>query len=93
MIPFDRIILEMERQLSVAKRSDDERRVREALSAVRSLCEVALGNHEVTEQKVFPKMLSTESNVTPISLEAKPLAEQMRMAARYLIFDYTFGGS
>lgn len=77
MIPFDRIIVEMERQLSVAKRSDDERRVREALSAVRSLCEVALGNQEVKEQKVFPKMLSTNPVVqTVTSLEGKPLEEE-----------------
>ena len=78
MIPFDRIISEMERQLSVAKRSGDERAMREALSAVRSLCEVALGSQEVTEQKILPKMLLSENGktVTPTSLESKPLVEE-----------------
>ena len=86
MIPFDRIISEMERQLSVAKRSGDERSVREALSAVRSLCEVALGGQEVPEQKIFPKMLSTESSMIPTSLEAEPLVEAD--ANRSSIFDF-----
>lgn len=78
MIPYDRIISEMERQLSVARRSSDEHTMREALSAIRSLCEVALGGESGRrEEKVVPKMLTTASAVMSItSLEGKPLEEE-----------------
>lgn len=42
MIPLDRVLIEMEKQLSAAKNAGDEQSMREALSAIRSLCEVAL---------------------------------------------------
>jgi hypothetical protein len=76
VIPYDRIISEMERQLVVARRANDERAMREALSAVRSLCEVALGGEVKSEEKIMPKSLTTVSNVIPSSLEAKPLIEE-----------------
>ncbi|MHA6258930.1 YwdI family protein [Sporosarcina sp. CAU 1771] len=77
MIPFDRIISEMERQLAVARSTNDERKMREALSAVRSLCEVALGGEGKPQEKVFPKMLMAEPSVQSISsLESKPLEEE-----------------
>ena len=77
MIPYDRIISEMERQLSVARRSSDEHTMREALSAVRSLCEVALGGDSGREKKITPKMLTTASAVQSITpLEGKPLEEE-----------------
>ncbi|MEK5067284.1 YwdI family protein [Sporosarcina sp. FSL K6-1508] len=77
MIPYDRLISEMERQLSVARRTNDEYAMREALSAVRSLCEVALGGEGKREEKLVPKMLSTPSAVQSItSLEGKPLVEE-----------------
>lgn len=77
MISYDRIISEMERQLSVAQRANDERAMREALSAIRSLCEVALGENSASqEEKVVPKML-TAPDVQSISpLEGKPLVEE-----------------
>lgn len=77
MIPFDRILSEMERQLSVAKGTSNERKMREALSAIRSLCEVALGGEEKQQEKIFPKMLATEPAVQSFtSLEGKPLEEE-----------------
>ena len=67
----------MEHQLSVAKRAGDEHAMREALSAVRSLCEVALGGADKREGKITLKMLSTTgTNVIPSTLEAKPLIEE-----------------
>lgn len=77
MIPYDRILAEMERQLVVARRTSDESTMREAFSAVRSLCEVALGGEGKQEKKVFPKMLTTDNAVQSItSLEGKPLEEE-----------------
>ena len=77
MIPYDRIISEMERQLSVARRANDESAMREAFSAVRSLCEVALGGESKREEKIVPKMLTTASAVQSItSLEGKLLEEE-----------------
>jgi len=76
MIPYNRLLLEMERQLSTAKQAGDEQAMREALSALRSLCEVALSGHERKESPVFPKMLSTDRSTTPVSLEGKVLEEE-----------------
>lgn len=78
MISYDRIISEMERQLSVAKRTNDERAMREALSAVRSLCEVALGENSSTrpEEPIVPKMLIAPDVQSISSLEGKPLVEE-----------------
>lgn len=77
MISYDRIISEMERQLSVAKRTNEERVMREALSAVRSLCEVALGENSVRqEEKIVPKMLIAPDVQSISSLEGKPLVEE-----------------
>ncbi|KAA0955709.1 hypothetical protein FQ087_14010 [Sporosarcina sp. ANT_H38] len=77
MITYDRILSEMERQLSVARRSNDESTMREAFSAVRSLCEVALGGENKREEKSVPKILTTTSAVQSInSLEGKLLEEE-----------------
>ena len=56
MIPLERVVAEMERQLLTAKTAGDEQSVREALSAIRSLCEVAL---------------SSESNPVPLKLNVQ----------------------
>ncbi|MFC5589224.1 YwdI family protein [Sporosarcina soli] len=77
MIPYNRIMEEMERQLHVAKRSGDEQSMREALSAIRSLCEVALGGEVRREEKIVPRMLPTSQTAQSISsLESKPLVEE-----------------
>lgn len=77
MIPYDRIILEIERQLGVAKRSADESAMREALTAVRSLCEVALGAESPRAEAY--KAAPLEVAVAPktiTSLESKPFVEK-----------------
>ena len=78
MIPYDRIIAEMERQLGTARQAGDERAMREALTAVRSLCEVALGGEVEREEKIVPKKnLAVSQPVQSISsLEGKPLVEE-----------------
>ncbi|WP_186667998.1 YwdI family protein [Sporosarcina sp. BP05] len=77
MIPYDRIISEMERQLSVARRTNEDSTMREAFAAVRSLCEVALGGESKREEKIVPKMLTTASAVQSItSLDGKLLEEE-----------------
>lgn len=77
MIPYDRIIAEMDRQLDIARQSGDEQAMREAISAIRSLCEVALGGGAKREEKIVPKMLTTSQPAQSISsLEGKPLVEE-----------------
>jgi len=67
----------MERQLSVARRANDEIAMREAFSAVRSLCEVVLSGESKREEKIVPKMLTTASSVQSItSLDGKLLEEE-----------------
>lgn len=81
MISYDRIIAEMGRQLSVARQTNDEGAMREALSAIRSLCEVALSDGTGLErasrppEKVIPKMLSTSEVQSPTSFDGKLLEE------------------
>lgn len=76
MISYDRIISEMERQLGVAKRASDERTMREALSAIRSLCEVAIGENSARqEEKIVPKTIIAPDVQSISSLEGKPLVE------------------
>jgi hypothetical protein len=76
MISYNQVFLEMERQLTAAKKTEDEREMREALAAIRSLCEVALGVQPRNDGQVTPKMLTSQA-VQPIqSLEAKPMNEE-----------------
>ena len=51
MITNERIIEEMERQLSFAKSAKDDQTVREALTAVRALCQVVLGGTNTERQE------------------------------------------
>lgn len=76
MISYNQVFLEMERQLTAAKKTEDEREMREALAAIRSLCEVALGGTPRNNEKITPKMLTSHA-VQPIaSLESKPMEEE-----------------
>lgn len=77
MISYERIVAEMERQLSVAKQARDESAIREALSAIRSLCEVTLSSEVKTDQRVVPKMLSVQGETQSLSpLEGTLLEEE-----------------
>jgi len=67
----------MERQLSVARRANDDSTMREAFAAVRSLCEVVLGGESKREEKAVLKTLTTASAVQSItSFEGKLLEEE-----------------
>ncbi len=79
MISYDRILLEMSHQLHVAQKTSNEQEVREAVAAIRSLCEVVLGGQ--AEKKVQVKPQASVLSQAPIaqvptSLEAKPLVEE-----------------
>ena len=76
MISYDRIFEEMERQLINARRSTDEGEMREALAAIRSLSEVALGGSSGMPEKIVPKMLKMNEVQSLNSLEAKPMVEK-----------------
>ncbi len=77
MISYERILAEMERQLATAKQAQDESTIREALSAIRSLCEVTLTGEVKTAQRVVPKMLSAQSETQSLSsLEGTLLEEE-----------------
>ena len=76
MISYDRILEEMERQLIYARRSADEGEMREALAAIRSLSEVALGGSSGEPEKIVPKMLKMTEVQSLTSLDAKPLVEK-----------------
>lgn len=77
MISYEQILTEMERQLTVAHHANDEAAMREALTAIRSLCEVALNQKgsAPAREKIMPKMLSTPEVQSLSSYEGKPLEE------------------
>lgn len=76
MISYDQVFMEMERQLSVARKTADEREMREALAAIRSLCEVTLGGETKKAEQVVSKAFETPQVQSFSSLEAKPLQEE-----------------
>lgn len=76
MIPYNRILSEMERQLAIAKRSGDEHVMREALAAIRSLCEVALGVEVEREEKIVPKFTASNEGQSTASFEGTLLEEE-----------------
>lgn len=79
MISYDQLFMEMERQLKGAQKTTDEQEMRQALAAIRSLCEVALGgeaSRPVRKEKVMPKMLETPQVQSLSSLEIQPMQEE-----------------
>ncbi|MFD1205641.1 YwdI family protein [Sporosarcina contaminans] len=79
MISTDRILLEIDRQLNNAKAANDERAIRESLTAIRSLCEVVLGNEPKNETPRLLKatdVTSVPTIQTVSALEGKPLEEE-----------------
>lgn len=76
MISYNRVFEEIERQLYQARNADNESAMREALAAIRSLSEVALGGNGERREKIVPKRIETPQVQSLSSLEAKPLEEE-----------------
>lgn len=83
MIESARILEEMERQLAIAKAANDEQAMREALTAISSLCQVVLGSDMVAGRATLKNVDSMVSPiiqqpaVSPVmSLDSKPLIEK-----------------
>lgn len=75
MISYAQVFKEMEIRLQVARKTSNEQEMREALAAIRSLCEVILGEEGEKGAQVVPKMLETPPVHSLTSLEAKPIQE------------------
>ncbi len=76
MISYDQLFSEMSRQLSAAQRSADPHKMREALAAIRSLCEVGLGQEVETPPQKVPQMIAPPKMQSLTSLESRPLQEE-----------------
>lgn len=84
MISPEQLLLEMERQVSLAKQAANEQERREAVSAVRSLCNVLLNDSAKPPlSSGYPKVQQLASaNPAPIqaqpvvSLNEQPLQEE-----------------
>ncbi|MDS9472334.1 YwdI family protein [Sporosarcina pasteurii] len=78
MISYNRVFEEMERQLMKAKHADNPNDMREALAAIRSLTEVALGGKNEIHDEMATNQIATPQ-AQPVqslnSLEAAPLEE------------------
>lgn len=85
MISYQHVLEEIERQVQLARQTNNEGSMREALAAIRSLSEVALSGGGRTQESTIPRSLETEyvkpqSIQTPqvqslSSLESKPIEE------------------
>lgn len=73
MISYEQIAVEIERQLHSVHSTGDERKMREAFSAIRALCEVALSTSE--GKLIQPKMLVTRNVQSSPQVEGELLAE------------------
>lgn len=71
MISHQSVLLEIERQVSAAKRVQSEAEIKASLTAIQALCNVALNNH--IEQ---PQRLSQAQVVTPQTIAQSKLEEE-----------------
>jgi len=77
MISTERIIEEMQRQLNYAKTADDDQAVREALTAIRALCQVVLVSNEKKDEPIItPRTMAISHKPRISSLESRPLEEE-----------------
>ncbi|HBJ01943.1 MULTISPECIES: YwdI family protein [Lysinibacillus] len=78
MIPYQAVIQQLEKQLSSAKNAGNDQQIREALSAIRALCDVVLDSPSNTPSitppsKHLPQMLVSE--MKPSSLSTSKIEE------------------
>ena len=77
MISTERIIEEMQRQLNYAKTADDDQAIREALTAIRALCQVVLVSDETKDEPIItPRTMAISHKPQISSLESRPLEEE-----------------
>lgn len=86
MISYQHVLEEIERQVQLARQTNNEGSMREALAAIRSLSEVALSGGGRQQESVIPRSIETQYATpqtisTPQvqslnSLESKPIEEE-----------------
>lgn len=86
MISYQHVLEEIERQVQLARQTNNEASMREALAAIRSLSEVALSGggrqqenvvpRNLVTQHVAPQAISTPQVQSLNSLESKPIEEE-----------------
>ncbi len=77
MIPYQAVIQQLEKQLSGVKNAGNEQQIREALTAIRALCDVVLDSAEgisKVQSKHIPQMLVSEPKQS--SLYAAEIEEE-----------------
>jgi len=70
MISYEAVIQQVEKQLASAKNANNEQQIREALTAIRALCDVVLDLPTATSHvqvNHLPQMLSTEQMPSTIN--------------------------
>ncbi|WP_341301549.1 YwdI family protein [Lysinibacillus sp. FSL H8-0500] len=77
MIPYQAVIQQLEKQLASAKNAATDQQIREALIAIRALCDVVLDSPSdpapITPPKHLPQMLVSETK--PSSLYTSKIEE------------------
>lgn len=75
MISYNRLLEEMEKHMQSAKIASNEQQMREALVAVRALCDVMLLEESPSRQPLPKMLVSQESTMQVQSLASKPFEE------------------
>lgn len=77
MISTEQLLEEMQRQLNYAKTADEDQAVREALTAIRALCQVVLVSNDKKEEPIItPRTMAISHQPRISSLDSRTLEEE-----------------
>ncbi|MGB6289926.1 MAG: YwdI family protein [Desulfobulbales bacterium] len=65
MIPYSRVVTEIEKHVSIAKSRGDDQSIRESLLAIRALCDVALSEQRDVKPLSMPIQIAQTSQAVP----------------------------
>ncbi len=63
MIPYSRVVTEIEKHVSIAKSRGDDQSIRESLLAIRALCDVALSDQPDVKPLSMPIQIAQTSQI------------------------------
>lgn len=63
MIPYSRVVTEIEKHVSIAKSRGDDQSIRESLLAIRALCDVALSEQPNVKPLNMPIQIAQTSQI------------------------------
>ena len=65
MIPYSRVVTEIEKHVSIAKIRGDDKSIRESMLAIRALCDVALSEQSDVKPLSMPIQIAQSTPAVP----------------------------